>query len=426
MLRAMTSGPVVPDPVHDPEHTGPAGAAAATALAPLPAGTCLLHVGPPKTGTTALQGAFWNDRAALSAKGVRYAGGARQPQKAMMAATGRAANGRSRPPSRRLWDAVVREVRSCPEPRSVISSEGFAYATEEAARAVVADLGPDRVHVLLTLRPFAAMLASEWQQSVQMGMGLDFDAWLHRLFEAPGTWPAKGFWERRHDRVVTRWAAAAGADRVTVLVVDERDRDAHFRALERLLELPEGALVPDVDRANRSLTLEETEVLRALRADFKADGLPVADYIGLVATRATLHMKRRTPGPLEHRIEVPAWALERAAGVAREITDVVRASGVRVIGDLEHLASVPAPGRREAPAVTTVPLEVAASAAMGLVLASGSAGGSKAVGGPWARWRLAEDLSLSNLAALLGMGIAIRLRRLVRRGGGRGAGRSGD
>ncbi len=40
----------------------------------LPEGTRLIHIGPPKTGTTYLQDAFRGNREAASAQGVHYAG----------------------------------------------------------------------------------------------------------------------------------------------------------------------------------------------------------------------------------------------------------------------------------------------------------------------------------------------------------------
>ena len=51
-------------------------------------GARLLHIGPHKTGTTAIQGAFDLARARLAAHGVVYAGAERQPLLAALAVTG--------------------------------------------------------------------------------------------------------------------------------------------------------------------------------------------------------------------------------------------------------------------------------------------------------------------------------------------------
>ena len=54
-------------------------------------GARLLHIGPHKTGTTAIQGAFDLARARLAAHGVVYAGAERQPLLAALAVTGQPA-----------------------------------------------------------------------------------------------------------------------------------------------------------------------------------------------------------------------------------------------------------------------------------------------------------------------------------------------
>ena len=55
----------------------------------LPRGSVLLHIGPPKTGTSALQGSCHANRDALLRAGVRYAGSGVQPSTAAFAVTER-------------------------------------------------------------------------------------------------------------------------------------------------------------------------------------------------------------------------------------------------------------------------------------------------------------------------------------------------
>jgi hypothetical protein len=47
--------------------------------ASLPEGARLVHVGPHKTGTTAVQNALWNARPQLLEQGVRHVGRSRNP-----------------------------------------------------------------------------------------------------------------------------------------------------------------------------------------------------------------------------------------------------------------------------------------------------------------------------------------------------------
>ena len=58
---------------------------------PYPDGALVVHIGPPKTGTTSLQGAFDRARAAILAQGVRYVGPRRHSSRAVLAATAKEA-----------------------------------------------------------------------------------------------------------------------------------------------------------------------------------------------------------------------------------------------------------------------------------------------------------------------------------------------
>jgi hypothetical protein len=353
----------------------------------VPSGTRLLHIGPHKTGTTALQSAFHSQRTELESQGVHYTGPNRQPMGAAHAITGAPSpysDGKAPPISR--WNDLVREVRGAGAARVVISSEGFADADTDGVAKVVGDLDASRLRVVLTLRPLAAILPSQWQQYVQGGMTLAYEDWLHAMLDgAPGRAPASapgsvtpGFWRRhRHHELVTRWAAAAGADHVTVIVGDERDHDRQLRVFEELLGLREGTLVPEANLGNRSLTWPEVESLRAFNAAFRAEGLGTQLHTKLVRFGSAELLKQRTPAPGEPRIDTPAWALERAAAIQREIVDGIARAGVNVIGDLESLA---APSPAAAPTtpgydVDAVWADVGATMALGVVLASGLARG---------------------------------------------------
>jgi len=100
----------------------------------LEAGARLLHIGPHKTGTTAIQGAFDLARGRLAEYGVVYAGAARQPMRATLAVTGRPAMLGEAQPDMAYWDRLVHSIRAAGDQRVVISSEFFADGDDEAAR----------------------------------------------------------------------------------------------------------------------------------------------------------------------------------------------------------------------------------------------------------------------------------------------------
>lgn len=56
-------------------------------LAALPAGTRLLHIGPHKTGTTAIQGALFAAKDMLPEHGVEFPATSRHPMEAALAAS---------------------------------------------------------------------------------------------------------------------------------------------------------------------------------------------------------------------------------------------------------------------------------------------------------------------------------------------------
>jgi hypothetical protein len=390
----------------------------------LAAGTRLLHIGPHKTGTTTVQGAFHQARERLAAHGVVYAGAGRSPVRAALALTGRPAMLGEAPPDMAYWDKLVRDVHEAADQRVVISSEFFDEADDAVAARVVADLGGPRVHVVVTLRPLARILPSQWQQYLQNGLRTPYLEWLDGIVRKPleGR-PTPLFWQRhRHDKLIARWAAAAGADNVTAVVVDESDRLALLRTFESMLGLPAGLLVPADEVGNRSLTLAEAEVVRQLNEEFKRREWPGASYARFMRYGAVRQMKARRPLPGEPQITTPAWALERVAEISAEMTGNIAALGVRVIGDLSALSTpAPPPGRPEAgagdgPAAPLIPAEAASQAILGAMLAGGIADPAADADKRAVADRPVREVDARGLAGVLVSRGRQRMRRAMRPG----------
>ncbi|MEU9386938.1 hypothetical protein AB0D38_41005, partial [Streptomyces sp. NPDC048279] len=314
-------------------------------LVAVPAGTRLLHIGPHKTGTTAVQGALFAAKGKLPEHGVEFPATSRHPMEAALAVCARPAMMGDIAPTEKHWTRLIGQVEATGSRTSVISSEFFADACDdETAARVVEQLGGDRVHVLVTLRPIARIMPSQWQQYVQNGLRMGYEDWLdHMLRKAPCEKPTPSFWRRhRHDRLVERWIRAVGADRLTVVVVDDRDRDGLMRTFEALLGLPENLLRPVPDTANRSLTLAETEMLRKLNVEFRGNGLPDELYSKLVRNGAVMHMKNTcSPTAEDVKISTPDWAAEAAGRIGAEMVERISATGVRVVGDPSLLSAEP-------------------------------------------------------------------------------------
>jgi len=400
-------------------------------------GSRLLHIGPHKTGTTAIQGALHLARERLAAEGVVYPGRGRQPLWPVLAVTGQPALLGGPRPEISYWDSLVRDVRAAGDQRVVLSSEFFAEADDATARRVIADLGGARVHVVVTLRSLARILPSQWQQYLQNGFHFRYLEWLEGILSEPPQTPTPGFWRRhRHDALVARWVAENGPENLTVIVLDESDRLMLLRVFESMLGLAAGFLVPEERAVNRSLTAAEAELVRLLNSEFSRRGWPHRDYARFMRYGAVEHMKdARRPPADEPKIATPAWALARAAEISGEMAGRIDALGVNIVGDISSLGKLPADGLDPAPggpdlatdgpdlaadgpdlaadgpdpaagdaaATAMVPVEAAVRATIGAFIAGG-AGGQSAE-------EIARDLDTRSLVKVL----ADRCRRRVRR-----------
>lgn len=302
----------------------------------LPPGSRLVHIGPHKTGSTAIQSALHEVRDELAAYGVHYAGQGRRPRRAgwALGLGGRPA-GAEQPPEH-LWTQLVEEVRGSTAPRVCISNEDFGRAKKTQVARIVADFGP-QVHVVAVARRLDRYLPSQWQERVKAGDTRPYDDWLRDVFaedDDAWSWGRRNVWFS-HDlsRLVPRWVDVVGAEAFTLIVLDESDRTQLPHTFERLLGLPDGLLKPVPDRSNRSLSWAETEFFRevnqaAARRDWSPGERrrwarhPIIE--GLAAAG-------RAPGPSGPPL--PAWAAERVRELSIERVEQIRTLGVRVVGD---------------------------------------------------------------------------------------------
>ncbi len=337
--------------------------------APTPPGTRLLHIGPHKTGTTALQGACHRARGTLRKHGVVYSKAGRQAKDPAIAI----AKADPTPAEREPWEAFCTEAAESGERRFFASSEFFATASAEAAQAAVKELAGDggSVHVVVTLRPLRKIMPSHWQQYVKHGLCDSYETWLDGMLRKPPyREPTPDFWHlQRHDELVERWAAAAGPENTTVIVVDESEPLWQFRVFEQLLDLPEGLLEPEERHGNSSLTQSEAELLLQLNRKLRDRNWSRYRQGKVVRQGVVPRLQSYEPAPDEPRITTPEWAEEAVAEVAERVVAGVEASGVRVVGDLAALARRPSsPAEPAAP--RAIPTEAATEAVLGGILAS--------------------------------------------------------
>ncbi|MFI7588935.1 hypothetical protein ACIB24_17865 [Spongisporangium articulatum] len=355
---------------------------------PVPEGALLLHIGVPKTGTTAIQNAFGTlaqqSPGRLAELGMRMPGTPLQQARGALSAVGSLVGygGAGRKPyGAHHWQGLLDQLAENGPARpgalrQFVSSEYFCEARPKQVKQVVADLAGYDPHVVVTLRPLARILPSAWQQYLKSGHQLPYEEWLHAVLDDP---PRKdvtpSFW-RRHDHgaVVSRWAGAVGADRTVVMVLDPTDRELIYRSFAHLMALPDGLLreggATREGLENRSMTAAESELFRQINVVLRSSAMPWDDYAHLVRYGAIARAVRNgTPPDAETALRTPQWALDRAAELGGRYVEAIRASGARVIGDLELLAAPPAPAR-PAVDVETVPVTVAVEALLGAVARS--------------------------------------------------------
>lgn len=319
------------------------------ALAP---GTRLVHIGAAKTGTTSVQASFAAVRDELPALGTIYPGSDSKHKRE----TDQLLHGGGP-----ALDRLRTELAASPEHRAVLSAERLA---SQPARAVaqVRDLVGERSHVVLTLRSVADFLASMWQQEIKNGEVRDLDTWTRARLGEIDSYNVL----RRDDGqdVAARWARVFGAENVTVVVLERSSPSRLFEVFEALCALPPGLL--HVAELNRGLNLREAELVRALNllvAAGEADRDTVRSLVHLGAVAGIV--QDWSPSTDEPKPALPAWAAPEAAAVGERLAEAVRASGVRVVGDLGELSRVGRTG--DGAPVVSVPVGVVGAALHGMV-----------------------------------------------------------
>jgi len=326
----------------------------------LPEGSRLLHIGPPKTGTSAIQSAARAALPQLREHGVHYPNFGRGHGKAIasfldiqnLTLTGSEVEPGATPdqalraPSRAAWSALMADVAREPSRRVLISHEVTSQASDVQAKELIQELGYGVTHVVITLRPLAELLASRWSQNLKYGESRTLEDWLSDLFDELQETPVRLAGPLDHAGLVERWANAAGPENVTVVLVSKEDRGLATAAFESLLRLPGGTLAEagtDGPLVNRSMSAPEAEAIRRINElsyDAETTSWPMYRH---VMWRGGINrlLGSRSPDTTEPRVLLPAWAAERAVTAGTAHAAEIEGSGVRIVGDLKALSAKP-------------------------------------------------------------------------------------
>ena len=304
-------------------------------------GPCVyLHIGEPKTGTTFLQDALWANRARLAGQGLRLPGYSdRDHSRASrdLRETPRPASDPADPWVGE-WDVLVGQALRA-RGRAVISNELLAASSPQQAERAIRSLLCGEVHVVATVRDFAAILPAEWQEAVKCRGTTGWDAWLDEVIAAgPAAGRRRQSWcWRVHDTlaILDMWSRHIPPDHVHVVTVPRQDAAgvlwARFAAV--LGFDPAGCDLTQA-RRNSSLGLAETEFLRRVNQALPA-GIPYWFYAreikqilahGVLSARP--HRSRPALSPSQQ-----AWAAEQAEALIAGLRD----AKYHIVGDLADL-----------------------------------------------------------------------------------------
>lgn len=398
----------------------------------LPDGACLVHVGPFKTGSSAIQAALANARDRLPEHGVVYPGKGTRDRRAGWAVLGTKPRGRP-DPTIDEWDALVREVAVHPAERVCISNEDFGRAGPQYVERIVADLGGARVHAVIVARRLDKLLPSQWQERVRCYETLSYEEFLRAVLDDPERThaAARAFWQS-HDMaaVIDRWASQVGPENCTVIVTEGADRDMLPRTFEQMLGLPEGFLELD-SRSNPSVSHNGIELNRRVNESFAANGWPDEAYHHIMQNGVRRTLQQVDPESGDEKMpKLSTWASDKLREMSRERIEGIRDSKVNVVGNLEALMPEEIETQESEPAPDQISIEAAVKAVEGAVrgaLVLERRARKQAAAEPRARrtgrpakrrrGRLVAETSSRDLMRVVGRRALGRVRRV--RGGGR-------
>ena len=312
-----------------------------------------LHVGEPKTGTTFLQDALWANRARLAARGLQLPGYSdRDHSRASrdLRETPRPASDPADPWTGE-WDVLAGQALRTRE-RAVISNEVLAASSPQQADRAVRSLLRAEVHVVVTVRNFAALLPAEWQEAVKCRGTAGWEAWLDAVIAAEGAADRRRrswFW-RVHDTlaILDMWSRHIPPDQVHVVTVPHQDpANLLWTRFTAAMDIDPGGCDVAGGRRNPSLGYAESEFLRRMN-----EGLPaeMPDWFYAREIKQILAHGALRDRPRHARLVLPprhtAWAAEQAEVLLAGLRD----AKYHIVGDLADLRPAEAAASRASPA----------------------------------------------------------------------------
>lgn len=296
-----------------------------------------LHIGAPKTGTTAIQTRLHRNAGALLEQGVLVPRAARGPRRSGLAL--RAALeltdirlGQDPVAIAGSWEELVHQV-TAHEGTVVVSHEAFVRCDETAVATVVAALGAEaELHVIYTARDLGKQLVSGWLEGLKNG-GTD-ELTTHMGRARTGELPLRASFDV--PVVLGRWLAHLPAERVHLVTVPASggDRTLLWRRFADLVGLQDEWAPKDPPRTNESVGVPEAQLMLALNRELDGSNRRGGPDHKIVRRLVVARSLVGRSGP---RVEVPVgnadWLREDAEAWIAWLAD----SHVDIVGDLDEL-----------------------------------------------------------------------------------------
>lgn len=231
----------------------------------------IIHVGFPKTGTTALQASLFQAQSDLETQFIIYNppwnnAHHRAAWSLIEYVFGWNAKGGSSTP-KNVWTKFVNQVNST-NGTVLISSEFFIKANSVQINRIKNEINAKNVEIIFTLRPFAKILPSRYQQSLKKGMKWSYEEWLKKVFESESMTPSLEFATKNpfmvdYAETISLWANTFGLQNVKLVLTDEANPENLYRRFEEATGISKDTLkTAKTKKLNRSLTLSEANILR--------------------------------------------------------------------------------------------------------------------------------------------------------------------
>jgi hypothetical protein len=304
----------------------------------------LVHVGAPKTGTSFVQDVLWLNRDALAAQGVLYP--ADRFDEHFLAALDlmELQWGGLETQAVGAWDRLAQRVRDW-SGTAIVSHEILATATRQQVQRALASFGEgSEVHVVLSARDLVRQLPAEWQENVKHRRTIGYRAFLDKVTDPSRDGElASWFWGVQEvPDILDRWGSTLPPEQVHLVTVPRpgAPRDLLWHRFASVLGLDPDALAAETSRANPSLGVPETVLVRRLNQRVNRGVLANEDYRLLVRellAHRTLSQRNESPR-LALPEDVRAWAVQLSETWIRELAT----RGYDVVGSLDDLRPEPA------------------------------------------------------------------------------------